>query len=105
MKQIRLKRLRKELNLSKDELIELFKSHNLEMVDRDKGEKMHIKEVKEMMRFKENATIAMTLISAYGSDEVNADELNNCLMSVTQYIGYLESRVFQLEEDVDELLN
>lgn len=31
MKQIRLKRLRKELNLSKDELIELFKSHGLEM--------------------------------------------------------------------------
>lgn len=31
MKQIRLKRLRKELNLSKDELIELFKSHDLEM--------------------------------------------------------------------------
>ncbi|WLR88553.1 XRE family transcriptional regulator [Streptococcus iniae] len=31
MKQIRLKRLREELNLSKDELIELFKSHNLEM--------------------------------------------------------------------------
>lgn len=31
MKQIRLKRLRKELNLSKEELIELFKSHDLEM--------------------------------------------------------------------------
>ncbi|KYP17713.1 hypothetical protein [Streptococcus parauberis] len=31
MHKIRLKRLRKELNLSKDELIELFKSHNLEM--------------------------------------------------------------------------
>ncbi|RLV18970.1 helix-turn-helix domain-containing protein [Streptococcus iniae] len=31
MKQIRLKRLREELNLSKDELIELFKSHKLEM--------------------------------------------------------------------------
>lgn len=31
MHEIRLKRLRKELNLSKDELIELFKSHNLEM--------------------------------------------------------------------------
>ncbi len=28
MHEIRLKRLRKELNLSKDELIELFKSHD-----------------------------------------------------------------------------
>ncbi len=31
MKKIRLKRLRKELNLSKEELIELFKSHDIEM--------------------------------------------------------------------------
>lgn len=31
MHEIRLKRLRKELNLSKDELIELFESHDLEM--------------------------------------------------------------------------
>ncbi len=31
MHEIRLKRLRKELNLSKDELIELFKSHDIEM--------------------------------------------------------------------------
>lgn len=31
MKQIRLKQLRKELNLSEVELIELFKSHDLEM--------------------------------------------------------------------------
>ncbi len=66
---------------------------------------MHIKKVKEMMRFKNNATSAMILIAAYGSDEVNAYELNDYLMSVTQYIDYLESRVFQLEEDVDELLN
>ncbi len=31
MHEIRLKRLRKELNLSEEELIELFKSHDLEM--------------------------------------------------------------------------
>lgn len=31
MKKIRLRELRKELNLSKEELIELFKSHDLEM--------------------------------------------------------------------------
>lgn len=66
---------------------------------------MHIEKVKEMMRFKDNATSAMTLISAYGSDEVSADELNDYLLSVTKYIGYLENRVFQLEEDVDELLD
>lgn len=31
MRKIRLKELREELNLSEEELIELFKSHNLEM--------------------------------------------------------------------------
>lgn len=66
---------------------------------------MHTKKVKEMMSFKDNATIAMTLISTYSSDEASIDELNDYLMSVKQYIDYLESRVFQLEEDFDELLN
>lgn len=66
---------------------------------------MNTKKVKEMMRFKDDATSAMTLISAYGSDEVSADELNDYLLSVTKYIDYLENRVFQLEEDVDELLD
>lgn len=66
---------------------------------------MNTKKVKEMMRFKDDATSAMTLISAYGSDGVSTDELKGYLMSVMRYIDYLENRVFQLEEDVDELLD